>query len=204
MPNLMDRTRGYAAFAVRRALGRSPDARVEELERRVKELERLLALSLRTFNGHTINDFNAGVGLDHKRRTHWRSSDGKVVLSQIEGVPYGVDLSVDEAALTLPDPGCANALAGIVDCDATTADVTGCGDRLEFHAGTYIAAQTEAPDSAGNIAVRLDWCAPEGKAAPEFGACSFPGQFDGWAELSVGDACTGGCVTVIVPYWLPA
>lgn len=132
MPNLMDRTRGYAAYAVRRALGRSPDARVEEMERRVKELERLLAFQLRTYNGLTINNFATDVGLDHKKRHHFRSSDGKVILSQIPGAPYGVDFSVDEAELTLPDPGCPDALTRIRVPGGDIVEVDGCGQMIDF------------------------------------------------------------------------
>lgn len=199
MPNLMDRTRGYAAYAVRRALGRSPDARVEELERRVKELERLLAFNLRTFNGHTINDFSTTVKLDHKDRTHWRSSDETVLLDQIPGVPYGVNVRVNPAEL--PASGCANALAGVKDCDGTTADVTGCGDRLEFKTGTYIAAQVVTPTSPGDVAVRLDFCAPAAATPfPNGGAFAW-GANDGWIQLSLGDPCAGSCVAVAVPYW---
>lgn len=200
MPSLLDRTRGYAAFAVRRALGRSPDAKVEALEKRVRELERTLAQQLRLYNGLTINNFSTTVGLDHKKRHHFMSRDGSIVLSKVEGYPYAVDFSVDPAEL----PFCENAIAGIVDCADESADVTGCGDRIELHAGTYVAAKKTTPDHAGNVAVVLHWCAPAGTPRPLVGECVFPGQFAGWLQLSLGDACEGDCEPVVIPYWTPA
>lgn len=198
MPSLLDRTRGYAAFAVRRALGRSPDARIAELEREVRELKRTLAQQLRLYNGLSVNSFGNLVNLDHRRRHHFVSRDDSVVLSTVEGFPYAVDFQVNPAAL----PFCENAIAGIVDCTDDDADVTGCGDRIEFHAGTYVAAKLDTPDHAGNAAIRLDWCAPDTDSRPpeELGGWSY-GVPDGWMELSVGDACAGGCTTVLVPYW---
>lgn len=197
MPSLLDRSKGYAAFAVRRALGRSPDARIAELETEVRELKRTLAHQLRLFNGLSVNSFGSLVNLDHRQRLHFISRDDTVTLSKVDGLPYAVDFAVDPAAL----PFCENAIAGIVDCEGDPADVTGCGDRIEFHAGTYVAAKLDTPDTAGNVAVVLDWCAPPTDSVPitiggwEYGAPT------GWMELSVGDACAGGCTTVLVPYW---
>lgn len=201
MPSLLDRTKGYAAFAVRRALGRSPDARIAELEREVRELKRTLVQQLRLYNGLSVNSFGNLVGLDHRRRHHLISRDDSVVLSTVEGFPYAVDFQVNPAAL----PFCENAIAGIVDCDDDNADVTGCGDRIEFHAGTYVAAKLDTPDHAGNVAVRLDWCAPGGGApTTELGFFAPPGAQAGWLKLSMGDACAGDCVEVVVPYWISA
>ena len=67
MPSLLDRSKGYAAFAVRRALGRSPDARIAELETEVRELKRTLAHQLRLFNGLSVNSFGSLVNLDHRQ-----------------------------------------------------------------------------------------------------------------------------------------
>lgn len=201
MPSLLDRTKGYAAFAVRRALGRSPDARIAELEREVRELKRTLAQQLRLYNGLSVNSFGNLVNLDHRRRHHLISRDDSVVLSTVEGFPYAVDFQVNTAAL----PFCENAIAGIVDCAEDAADVTGCGDRIEFHAGTYVAAVLDAPDTAGNVAVRLDWCAPGGGIpAVEWGMFTAPGANVGWLRLSMGDACAGNCTDVVVPYWIDA
>ena len=197
MPSLLDRSKGYAAFAVRRALGRSPDARITELETEVRELKRTLAHQLRLFNGLTLNTFGSFVNLDHRQRMHFVSRDDTVVLSKVDGFPYAVDFSVNPAEL----PFCENAIAGIVDCEGDPADVTGCGDRIEFHAGTYVAAHIEAADTAGNVAIRMDWCAPGTDSVPiSMGGWEY-GVPSGWMELSVGDACAGGCTTVLVPYW---
>lgn len=199
MPSLLDRTKGYAAFAVRRALGRSPDARIAELETEMRELKRTLAHQLRLYNGVTLNNFGTTVGLDHKQRHHFMSRDDSIVLSRVAGYPYAVDFQVDPAAL----PFCENAIAGIVDCDGDPADVTGCGDRIEFHAGDYVAAKLTTPDVAGNVAVELLWCAPEGGAPlPEFEMWTPPGIPDKWARISLGDACAGTCVTYVTPLWL--
>lgn len=198
MPSLLDRSKGYAAFAVRRALGRSPDARITELEKELRELKRTLAHQLRLYNGVTLNNFGNTVGLDHKQRHHFMSRDDSIILSKVDGYPYAVDFQVDPAAL----PFCENAIAGIVDCEGSDADVTGCGDRIEFHAGAYVAARLDTPDVAGNAAVVLDWCAPSTDSRPPTEIESWTyGIPDGWMELSVGDACAGGCTTVLVPYW---
>ncbi len=198
MPSLLDRTRGYAAFAVRRALGRSPDARIAELEKELRELKRTLAHQLRLYNGVTLNNFGTTVGLDHKQRHHFMSRDDSVVLSRVDGYPYGVDFQVNPAAL----PFCENAIAGIVDCEGDDADVTGCGDRIEFHAGDYVAAKLTTPNGAGNVAVELLWCAPEGgQPLPEFEFWTPPGPPAKWARISMGDACAGTCVTYVVPLW---
>lgn len=95
MPSLLDRTQGYAAFAVRRALGKDMWSEIQALRRRVDELERALALDLRTYGGLTINDFGTWVGLDHRKRHHLKSSDGSITLTRLEGLPYAVDLAVD-------------------------------------------------------------------------------------------------------------
>ncbi len=200
MPSLLDRTRGYAAHAVRRALGRSPDARVEALEKRVRELERALTQQLRLFNGLSLNNHGNLVGLDHRQRIHLRSRDGSIVLSKVDGFPYAVDFSVDPEALPA---GCEDSIVGVVDCADEAADVTGCGHRIEFHASAYVAAKETTPDHAGNVAVELRWCAPAGQPFPSLGGCEFPGQFAGWLQLSLGDPCAGGCVPVVVPYWTP-
>lgn len=198
MPSLLDRTKGYAAFAVRRALGRSPDARIAELETEMRELKRTLAHQLRLYNGVSLNNFGNTVGLDHKQRHHFMSRDDSIILSRVAGYPYAVDFQVDPAAL----PFCENAIAGIVDCDGDPADVTGCGDRIEFHAGNHVAARLDTPDVAGNVAVVLDWCAPSTDSRPPTEIESWTyGIPDGWMELSVGVACAGGCTTVLVPYW---
>lgn len=202
MPSLLDRSKGYAAFAVRRALGRSPDARITELETEVRELKRTLAHQLRLFNGVSLNNFGTLVNLDHRQRMHLVSRDETVVISKVEGFPYAVDFGVNPELL--PAPGCENAIAGIVDCSDDDADVTGCGDRIEFHAGTYVAAKLAAPDHAGNVAVRLDWCAPDTDFRPpeqQNGGDWNYGVPDGWMLLSVGDACAGGCQSVMVPFW---
>lgn len=199
MPSLLDRSKGYAAFAVRRALGRSPDARIAELETEVRELKRTLAHQLRLFNGLSVNSFGSLVNLDHRQRLHFISRDDTVTLSKVDGLPYAVDFAVNMAEM----PFCEDAVAGIVDCDGDPSDVTGCGDRIELHAGTYVAAKLDTPDVAGNVAVVLNWCAPDTDSRP-------PTNFDGWLygipngwmELSVGDACAGGCETVLVPYWV--
>jgi len=197
MPSLLHRTQGYAAYAVRRALGRSPDAKIEALEREVRELKRALAQQLRLFQGLSVNAFGSHVNLDHRQRMHFLSRDDSITLSTVEGLPYAVDFSVNMAEM----PFCENAIAGIADCEGDTADVTGCGDRIEFHAGTYVAARLDPPDSAGNVAVVLDWCAPPTDSQPPE-TMPFPyGIPAGWMELSVGNACAGGCTTVIVPYW---
>ncbi len=198
MPSLLDRSKGYAAFAVRRALGRSPDARITELETEVRELKRTLAHQLRLFNGLSLNSFGSLVNPDHRQRLHFISRDDTVTLSKVDGLPYAVDFSVNMAEM----PFCENAVAGIVDCDGDPSDVTGCGDRIEFHAGTYVAAKLDTPDVPGNVAVVLDWCAPNTDSRPptELGGWEY-GTPDGWMELSVGDACAGGCTTVLVPYW---
>lgn len=201
MPSLLDRSKGYAAFAVRRALGRSPDARIAELETEVRELKRTLAHQLRLFNGLSVNSFGSLVNLDHRQRLHFISRDDTVTLSKVDGLPYAVDFAVNMAEM----PFCENAIAGIVDCADDNADVTGCGDRIEFHAGTYVAAKLDTPDVAGNVAVRLDWCAPgAGVPQTEFGMFTPPGANVGWLRLSMGDACTGGCTEVVVPYWIDA
>lgn len=199
MPRLLDRTKGYAAYAVRRALGRSPDARVEALEREVRELKRTLAQQLRLYNGLSVNSFGNLVNLDHRRRHHFVSRDDSVVLSTVEGFPYAVDFQVNPASL----PFCENAVAGIVDCASDDADVTGCGDRIEFHAGTYVAARLDSPDAPGNVAVVLDWCAPSTDFRPptDLGGNWNYGVPNGWMLLSVGDACAGGCQQVMVPFW---
>lgn len=197
MPSLLHRTQGYAAYAVRRALGRSPDAKIEALEREVRELKRALAQQLRLFQGLSVNTFGSHVNLDHRQRMHLLSRDDSITLSTVEGLPYAVDFSVNMAEM----PFCENALAGIVDCDGGTDDVAGCGGRIEFHAGTYIAAQIEAADDADNVALRLDWCAPEAGIPREMGWWTPPGPPIKWAKISVGDACAGTCVTYAIPVW---
>lgn len=201
MPRLLDRTAGYAAYAVRRALGRSPDARIAELETEMRELKRTLAQQLRLYNGLSVNSFGNLVNLDHRRRHHFVSRDDSVVLSTVEGFPYAVDFSVNPDVLDF----CADAIKGVVDCSDDDADVTGCGHRIEFHAGNLVAATLDTPDHAGNVAVRLDWCAPDTDSRPptDFEMWSY-GLPKGWMELSVGDACAGGCTTVLVPYWIDA
>ncbi len=201
MPSLLDRTRGYAAHAVRRALGRSPDARVEALEKRVRELERALTQQLRLFNGLSLNNHGNLVGLDHRQRIHLRSRDGSIVLSKVDGFPYAVDFSVDPEALDLPF--CETAVAGVVDCEGETDDVAGCGGRIEFHAGDYVAAKLAAPDDPDNVAVELLWCAPSTDSRPP---TNLEGRWDygvpdGWLLLSMGSACAGGCTSVLVPFW---
>lgn len=201
MPSLLDRTRGYAAFAVRRALGRSPDAKVEALEKRVRELERALTQQLRLFNGLSLNSHGNLVGLDHRQRIHLRSRDGSVVLSKIDGFPYAVDFSVDPEALDLPY--CETAIAGVVDCESETDDVAACGGRIEFHAGDYVAAKLTSPDDPDNVAVDLLWCAPSTDFRPPTdldGRWNY-GVPDGWLLLSMGSACAGGCTSVLVPFW---
>lgn len=95
MPSLLDRSAGYAAFAVRRALGKDLWSELQRLRRRVDELERALALDLKTYGGLTVNDFGTWVGLDHRRRHHLKSSDDSIVLTRPEGLPYAVDLTVN-------------------------------------------------------------------------------------------------------------
>lgn len=197
MPSLLDRTKGYAAFAVRRALGRSPDARIAELEVEMRELKRTLAHQLRLFNGLSLNNFGTLVNLDHRQRMHFVSRDDTVALSKVDGFPYAVDFSVNAAEL----PFCEDAIKGIVDCVADTDDVAGCGGRIEFHASDYIAAHLEAPDDGNNVAVRFDWCAPEGGEPMEVGFWTPPGQPAKWAKISIGDPCEGTCTTYVVPLW---
>lgn len=198
MPSLLHRTQGYAAYAVRRALGRSPDAKIEALEQEVRELKRTLAQQLRLFQGLSLNNSGNHVNLDHRRRMHFVSRDDTVTLSKVEGFPYAVDFAVNTAEM----PFCENAIAGIVDCEDDNADVTGCGDRIEFHAGTYVAAKLDTPDHAGNVAVRLDWCAPDTDSRPPTGQSFWEyGNPDGWLRQSMGDACAGSCQPVLVPYW---
>ena len=198
MPSLLDRTKGYAAFAVRRALGRSPDARIDELEREVRELKRTLAHQLRLFNGLSLNNFGTLVNLDHRQRMHFVSRDDSVVLSKVEGMPYVVDFGVNPEVLPA---GCENAVVGIVDCADEDADVIGCGHRIEFHAGDYVAARLTSPDHAGNVAVELRWCAPFGSMPVEVGFWTPPGEPIKWARISVGDACAGECQTYVIPLW---
>lgn len=95
MPSLLDRTQGYASFAARRALGKDMWSELQRLRRRVDELERALALDLRTYGGLTINDFGTQVGLDHRRRHHLKSSDDSITLTRLEGLPYAVDVTVN-------------------------------------------------------------------------------------------------------------
>lgn len=198
MPSLLDRSKGYAAFAVRRALGRSPDARITELETEVRELKRTLAHQLRLFNGLSLNNFGTLVNLDHRQRMHFVSRDDTVVLSKVEGFPYAVDFSVNTEEL----PFCEDAIKGIVDCESDSDDVLGCGNRIEFHASDYIAAHLESPDEEGNVAVRFDWCAPDTDSRPPTNFEGWPyGLPDGWILSSVGDACAGGCTSVMQPYW---
>lgn len=200
MPSLLHRTQGYAAYAVRRALGRSPDAKIEALELEVRELKRALAQQLRLFQGLSLNNFGNHVNLDHRRRMHFVSRDDSVVLSKVDGMPYVVDFSVNPEVL--PEPGCADAIAGIVDCANDAADVTGCGGRIEFHAGDFVAARLVSPTTPGNVAVELRWCAPANETGPIPSVGEWPyGAPHGWLELSVGDACAGGCTSVLVPYW---
>ena len=198
MPSLLDRTKGYAAFAVRRALGRSPDARIDELEREVRELKRTLAHQLRLFNGLSLNNFGTLVNLDHRQRMHFVSRDDSVVLSKVEGMPYVVDFGVNPEVLPA---GCENAVVGIVDCADEDADVIGCGHRIEFHAGEYVAAKKTTPDHAGNVAVELRWCAPFGAEPIGVGFWTPPGPPIKWAKFSVGNACAGDCQTYVIPLW---
>lgn len=197
MPSLLDRSKGYAAFAVRRALGRSPDARIAELEVEVRELKRTLAQQLRLFNGLSLNNFGTLVNLDHRKRMHFVSRDDTITLSKVEGFPYAVDFGVNTAEM----PFCEDAIMGIADCEADTDDVAGCGGRIEFHASDYIAAHLEAPDEEGNVAVRLDWCAPEAGEPLEVGFWTPPGTPAKWVKISVGDACAGSCTTYAIPVW---
>ena len=197
MPSLLDRTKGYAAFAVRRALGRSPDARIAELETEMRDLKRTLAQQLRLFNGLSLNNFGTLVNLDHRKRMHYVSRDGTITLSKVEGFPYAVDFGVNMAEL----PFCEDAIKGIVDCEADSDDVLGCGNRIEFHASDYIAAHLEAPDEEGNVAVRLDWCAPEAGKPLEIGFWTPPGPPTKWAKISIGDPCAGSCTVYAVPLW---
>jgi len=95
VPSLLDRSAGYAAFAVRRALGKDMWSELQRLQRRVDELERALVMDLRTYGGLTVNDFGTWVGLDHRRRHHLKSSDGSISLTPPEGLPYAVDLGVN-------------------------------------------------------------------------------------------------------------
>ena len=198
MPRLLDRTKGYAAYAVRRALGRSPDARVEALEREVRELKRTLAQQLRLYNGLSVNSFGNLVNLDHRRRHHFVSRDDSVVLSTVEGFPYAVDFQVNPAVLPT---GCEDAVLGIVDCADESADVEGCGHRIELHAGDYVAAKKVTPDHAGNVAVELRWCAPESEPPIGIGFWDVPGPPIKWARISIGDACAGTCMSYIAPLW---
>lgn len=198
MPSLLDRTKGYAAFAVRRALGRSPDARIDELEREVRELKRTLAHQLRLFNGLSLNNFGTLVNLDHRQRMHFVSRDESVVLSKVEGMPYVVDFGVNPEVLPA---GCENAVVGIVDCAHNEADVVGCGHRIEFHSGDYVAARLTSPDQVGNVAVELRWCAPFGADPIGVGFWTPPGPPIKWAKISVGDACAGDCQTYVTPLW---
>jgi len=102
MPSLLDRAQGYAAFAVRRALGKDMWSEIQALRREVDGLHRALGMDLRLYDGMTINNFGTQVGLDHRRRHHLRSSSGLVKLTRPEGLPYAVDLDLDiEELMTL-------------------------------------------------------------------------------------------------------
>ena len=136
MPSLLDRSKGYAAFAVRRALGRSPDAKLAELETELRELKRTLAHQLRLFNGLSVNTFGNLVRLDHRQRIHFLSRDGTIVLSTVEGLPYAVDFGVNIEALELGCPDAFNVVSNGTDdvtadgCDTLTL-AAGCGVAIE-------------------------------------------------------------------------
>ena len=136
MPSLLHRTQGYAAYAVRRALGRSPDAKIEALEREVRELKRALAQQLRLFQGLSVNNFGNLVRLDHRQRMHFLSRDGSVALSTVEGLPYAVDFGVNTEALELGCPDAFNVVSN--GTDAAAAD--GC-DTLTLAAGCGLAIE---------------------------------------------------------------
>jgi hypothetical protein len=113
MPSLLDKQRGYAAMAVRRALGKDDRSRIKKLERDFAELERVLDHDLRQYTGMTINDFSTVVDLDHKRRHHWECDDGTITFERIIGRTYGVNACVDIEVIKtmlLADPDFINAI----------------------------------------------------------------------------------------------
>lgn len=97
MPSLLDKTHGYATTVIRRTLGKDDRSRIRALEKRIEELERVIANDLRVFNGHTINDHSQNIILDHKRRTHWQCDDGTIDYEKVTGKPYAINACVDVA-----------------------------------------------------------------------------------------------------------
>lgn len=154
MPSLLDRTHGYAAKAVRRALGKDDRTRIELLERRLAELELALAQRGRDYTGMTINDFGTVITLDHKRRHHLRSDNETVLLRKVPGKPYGLNIEVDvdkviEIGGLCPDPAFFDRV--VTEDGTLTATIGECGSDLPIIGD---GCAIEVVKVGGNVVVR--------------------------------------------------
>lgn len=104
MTSLLDPRDGFAAEDVRRAVGLSAVARVEELERRCERLERVLSVVLETFRGFDIEGGSAYVSPEPRTgliRLH--SIDGTIdITDEPTGATHGVNIEIGTYTPPLP------------------------------------------------------------------------------------------------------
>lgn len=189
---------GASARDIRARIGVSRDAKIQEMAEVLDRTRRTMVLHQRGFRGHYLPATKERITPDVHFVTRIVSQDESIELGK-GASPHELNLQVNPEII--PEAGCADAIMGIVDCDGSTADVTGCGNRLQLKAGTYVSAQLAVADAPGDVAAQWSFCVPAAPSAepnPSFWAHGPP---EGWLKLPLGASCAGGCVEVAVPYW---
>jgi hypothetical protein len=123
---LTDPQHGVAADDVRRAVGLSPVARVEELERRCERLERTLTMVLRTFRGFDLEGGDAYVTPE--------PGTGMIRLHSIDGTLTIQDEPTGEAHcvnLEVTAPGCTETWNTITSQNGEI-DTDSCGEHISY------------------------------------------------------------------------
>ena len=153
MTSLTDPVTGFAADDVARAVGLSPVARVEALEREVARLNRILTTVLQTFRGFDVEGGKAFVTPEPgtgQIRIH--STDGTVIITDAPaGGAHSIDLSVPDV-----DTGGCTVAWGQINVQQGTNPVTAdeCGDIIEFSGrdtATYARVVTYGTDSGTGV-----------------------------------------------------